>query len=39
MVMYAGQVVESGPASVVTDEPAHPYTQLLLERGAGPGPG
>jgi peptide/nickel transport system ATP-binding protein len=29
-VMYAGQVVESGPAQKVTDEPAHPYTQLLL---------
>lgn len=29
-VMYAGSVVESGPAQQVTDQPAHPYTQLLL---------
>ena len=35
-VMYAGQVVETGPAQTVTDEPAHPYTQLLL--GAAPDP-
>jgi peptide/nickel transport system ATP-binding protein len=35
-VMYAGQVVESGPAQQVTDEPAHPYTQLL--RSAAPDP-
>src|ERR1039458_3726826 len=49
MVMYAGQVVESGPSRSLTDEPAHPYTQLLLSaapdpdprraaRGAPPGP-
>jgi peptide/nickel transport system ATP-binding protein len=36
VVMYAGQVIESGPASQVTDAPAHPYTQLLL--GAAPNP-
>ncbi|HLI38395.1 MAG TPA: ABC transporter ATP-binding protein [Streptosporangiaceae bacterium] len=29
-VMYAGQVVESGPSRAVADQPAHPYTQLLL---------
>jgi peptide/nickel transport system ATP-binding protein len=36
VVMYAGQVVESGPAQAVTDRPEHPYTQLLL--GAAPDP-
>jgi peptide/nickel transport system ATP-binding protein len=35
-VMYAGQVVESGPAAVLTDEPAHPYTQLLLSAAPDP---
>jgi len=29
-VMYAGSIVESGPAERLTDAPAHPYTQLLL---------
>jgi peptide/nickel transport system ATP-binding protein len=36
MVMYAGQVVESGPAVQVTDAPAHPYTQLLLSAAPDP---
>ena len=36
MVMYAGQVVESGPATRITDEPAHPYTQLLLSAAPDP---
>jgi peptide/nickel transport system ATP-binding protein len=36
IVMYAGQVVESGPAVKVTDEPAHPYTQLLLSAAPDP---
>ena len=36
IVMYAGQVVESGPALRVTDEPAHPYTQLLLSAAPDP---
>jgi peptide/nickel transport system ATP-binding protein len=36
MVMYAGQVVETGPAATVTDEPAHPYTSLLLSAAPDP---
>jgi len=36
VVMYAGQVVESGPAVQVTDSPAHPYTQLLLSAAPDP---
>ncbi|HEX9541819.1 MAG TPA: ABC transporter ATP-binding protein [Streptosporangiaceae bacterium] len=36
IVMYAGQVVESGPAQSVTDEPSHPYTQLLLSAAPDP---
>nr|WP_225447443.1 ABC transporter ATP-binding protein [Streptacidiphilus sp. PB12-B1b] len=37
LVMYAGQVVESGPATGITDAPAHPYTQLLLSAAPDPG--
>jgi peptide/nickel transport system ATP-binding protein len=37
LVMYAGQVVESGPAAVITDAPAHPYTQLLVSAAPDPG--
>jgi peptide/nickel transport system ATP-binding protein len=36
IVMYAGQLVESGPAVQVTDSPAHPYTQLLLSAAPDP---
>jgi peptide/nickel transport system ATP-binding protein len=36
VVMYAGQMVESGPATTVTDEPAHPYTTLLLSAAPDP---
>ncbi len=35
-VMYAGRVVESGPSLEVTDNPAHPYTQLLLDAAPDP---
>jgi peptide/nickel transport system ATP-binding protein len=29
-VMYAGRIVESGPPRSVTEQPAHPYTKLLM---------
>jgi peptide/nickel transport system ATP-binding protein len=31
LVMYAGQVVETGPTRAVFDTPAHPYSQGLLD--------
>jgi peptide/nickel transport system ATP-binding protein len=36
LVMYAGQVVERGPAEEVTQAPAHPYTQLLIASAPDP---
>jgi peptide/nickel transport system ATP-binding protein len=30
LVMYAGQIVEQGPAEQVLQQPLHPYTRLLL---------
>jgi peptide/nickel transport system ATP-binding protein len=30
LVLYAGHLCESGPSGQVMDEPAHPYTRLLL---------
>jgi peptide/nickel transport system ATP-binding protein len=36
MVMYAGKVVEVGPADSITNAPAHPYTKLLLSAAPDP---
>src|SRR5207249_3518690 len=30
VVMYAGRVVETGPAAIVAERPLHPYTVALL---------
>ena len=39
LVMYAGQIVESGPIEQVLEEPLHPYTQLLLKAVPDPAKG
>jgi peptide/nickel transport system ATP-binding protein len=31
LVMYAGRLVEGGDSETVTQQPAHPYTRLLIE--------
>jgi peptide/nickel transport system ATP-binding protein len=37
MVMYRGQIVESGPSDEVILRPAHPYTRLLASAAPDPG--
>ena len=37
-VMYHGEIVEQGPAGVVTRDPDHPYTQRLLLASPVPDP-
>jgi len=36
LVMYAGQVVERGPAEDITQDPQHPYTRLLIASAPDP---
>ena len=36
LVMYDGEIVERGPAEEVTQQPAHPYTQLLVASAPDP---
>lgn len=38
MIMYLGNVVEVGPTEQVIHEPAHPYTESLLESVPNPDP-
>jgi peptide/nickel transport system ATP-binding protein len=36
LVMYAGRIVERGDSETVTQHPAHPYTQLLVDAAPDP---
>jgi peptide/nickel transport system ATP-binding protein len=36
LVMYAGRMVEGGDSETVTQNPAHPYTQLLISSAPDP---
>ncbi|MER5193691.1 oligopeptide/dipeptide ABC transporter ATP-binding protein [Streptomyces sp. NPDC002755] len=38
VVLYAGRVVERGPAALVADRPSHPYTRALLAAAPVPDP-
>jgi len=38
VVLYRGRVLEAGPAAVVYDNPAHPYTRTLLQSVPIPNP-
>jgi oligopeptide/dipeptide ABC transporter ATP-binding protein len=38
VVLYRGRVMEAGPAAVVYNHPAHPYTRALLESVPIPNP-
>lgn len=38
VVLYRGRVMEAGPAAVVYDRPAHPYTRALLQSVPIPDP-
>ena len=35
-VMYAGRIVERGDSETVTQDPAHPYTRLLIASAPDP---
>jgi oligopeptide/dipeptide ABC transporter ATP-binding protein len=36
LVMHAGRIVERGPAEALTQNPTHPYTQLLIASSPDP---
>jgi len=36
VVMYAGQIIEQGPAEDVVSDPLHPYTRLLISSAPDP---